>query len=38
MSNEGLIDIQEENERPHEAKGDDRQIPPTTTSTVKEME
>jgi hypothetical protein len=37
MSNEELMDIQEENKRPHEAEGDDCQSPPTTTSTVKEM-
>jgi hypothetical protein len=37
MSNEDLMDIQEENKRPHEVKGDDCQSPPTTSSTVKEM-
>ena len=37
MSNEDLMDIQEENKRPHEAEGDDCQSPPTMTSTVKEM-
>jgi len=37
MSNEDLMDIQEENKRPHKAEGDDCQSPPTVTSTVKEM-
>jgi hypothetical protein len=37
MSNEELMDIQEENKRPHEAEDDDCQSPPATTSTVKEM-
>ena len=37
MSNEDLMDIQEENKRPHEDEGDDCQSPPTMTSTVKEM-
>jgi hypothetical protein len=38
MSNENLMDIQEENERPHKAEGDDCQSPPTTTlKEVKEV-
>lgn len=38
MSNEDLIDVQEENKKPHEAEGDDRQrLPQSKTSTVKEM-
>jgi len=37
MSNEELMDIQEENKRLHEAEGDDWQSPPTMTLTVKEM-
>lgn len=35
MSDENIMDIQEENKRPHEAESDDCQSLPTTTSTVK---